>query len=85
MKKYAKSSLHGFVVGTLITLVVAVLPTFLDWRQNLSGIFQGSAGTNWDVVFETFFSWLWPTFLVAVPVSILVFVLVAERRSSDAT
>jgi len=69
----------------LIALLVAVPISFMDWRQNPSGIFQDSTGTNWKVVFETLLSWLWPTFLLTAPVSILILQWASRRRSSDAT
>jgi len=69
----------------VIALLVAVPMSFMDWRQNPSGIFQDSVGTNWKVVFETLFSWLWPTFLLTAPVFILILQWASRGRSGDAT
>ena len=77
--------MRGLTIGTLIALAVAIPLTFLDWNQNPSGIFRGSAGTNWSVVFETLFSWLWPVVLATAPASIIIHAWVSERRSSNAT
>lgn len=41
-------------------LLVSVLMTFLDWRQNPGGIFRGAAGTDWAIVVQTAWSWFWP-------------------------
>lgn len=72
---------RGLVLGFLLALMVSAVPTFLDWRTNPSGIFHGRAGTNLDVVLETFVSWLWPLFLVFSPVSIAVVAWISSRRS----
>jgi hypothetical protein len=73
----------GFAAGVVVSIPVATVPTFLDWHHNPGGIFQDHAGTNWSIVSETFFSWLWPVFLVAIPTAVAVIALFSECRSSD--
>jgi len=75
--------LQGLIFGFLLALLVSAVPTFLDWRANPSGIFHDSAGTNLAVVLETFFSWLWPLFLVFAPVSIAVIAWISSPRSNQ--
>ena len=38
----------------------AAVPTLMDWLENPSGIFHSPAGTNWQFVFDTWWSWFWP-------------------------
>ena len=85
MKMLAKSVVVGLAYAILVGLLVSALPTYLDWRRNPGGVFQGSSGTNWDVVFETLFSWFWPTVLVAAPIAIVIHAWRAQRSSTDAT
>ena len=53
----------GFLVGCVLTL--------MEWRQNPGGIYQTQAGTEWDIVWQTWSSWFFP---VALTVLILVWV-----------
>ncbi len=85
MKIRTQSWIRGLAIGSLIAVLIAILPTFLDWNQNPGGIFRGDAGTNWSVVFETLFSWLWPVILATVPISIVIHAWIAERRTSNVT
>ena len=62
-----KNAVKAIFFGVALGLFVASLMTFLDWRENPSGIFHGDNGTNWVFVRETFSSWFSP---VAVPASI---------------
>ncbi len=66
------------IVGTLTGIVVSAIMTFLDWRLNPGGIFHNDAGTNWTIVAETAFSWLWPVALIAFAATAVV--LYAIRR-----
>lgn len=85
MKNWIQSVAWGLLFGFLIALLVSAVPTFLDWQANPAGIFRSSMGTNWGVVFETVFSWLWPLFLFFAPVSIAVKAWGSSRRSKHAT
>lgn len=85
MNRRARVLARGSLLGLIFALLVAAVPTFLDWRRNPGGIFRGGSGTDWGVVFETFFSWLWPAILVAVPMSIVVLAVIAARKSGNAT
>jgi len=51
-------------VIVLLVLSISGIMTWLDWRVNPSGQFHGPDGTNWPVVGETMFSWLWPLLLL---------------------
>jgi len=82
MRIKARSLVYGGALGALVGLLVAIPPTFLDWRANPGGIFGGPGGTNWGVVWETFFSWLWPVALYAAPVAIVVHAWITGRRAS---
>lgn len=81
--KHSESIGMGSLIGLILAVLVAAIPTFLDWNQNPAGIFQGPAGTDWGIVFETFISWFWPVALVLVPVAILALVWVAARQSGN--
>lgn len=49
----------------LVSATVAGIATYLDWRLNPDGIFQGADGTDWAVVWETWISWFAPVLLLA--------------------
>ncbi|MEJ8569297.1 hypothetical protein [Elongatibacter sediminis] len=84
MKKQKVAVVRGVLIGFLLAFLVAAVPTILDWSANPAGIFRGGAGTNWAVVFETFFSWFWPLFLFFAPVAIVFLVWIARRGAGHA-
>ena len=51
---------------------VAAAMTFKDWQQNPAGLFHDQGVTNWPVVFETAFSWFFPSAIVLFAVGFLV-------------
>lgn len=53
----------GFAIAFSLTLFVTVW----EWIENPGGIFRGDAGTNWTFVWETAWSWLFPSTLQLVP------------------
>lgn len=60
----ARNCKFAAAFGFLVGLVVSVVMTFLDWRLNPAGLFYDESGTDWAIVTETAFSWLWPVALV---------------------
>ena len=68
-----RSIAYGLIAGLVIGVVLATPPTLLDWQANPGGIFRGPAGTDWSIVAETYFSWLWPVALVASPFTVSFF------------
>jgi hypothetical protein len=68
------------VIGLLTALGVAAAMTIMDWRRNPGGIFHNELGTDWIVVAETAFSWLWPVALLASLTTAIVLYAVAWLR-----
>ena len=66
-----RSIRHGIAWALLLALTVALVPTIMDWYNNPGGVFRGTEGTNWGVVLETTWTWFWPLFLIAVPITVL--------------
>lgn len=62
----------GCLLGCAIALLLASVPTAMDWYTNPAGLFRGASGTRWDIVLDTFLSWLWPLILVCAPLSVAV-------------
>ncbi len=62
----------GIGWALLLALLVALVPTFLDWRNNPGGVFRGQGGTHWGAVMETMWTWYWPLFLLIVPITTLI-------------
>ena len=77
-----RSVRFGLAAALIIALAVAIVPTFMDWRLNPGGLFQGANGTHWGVVFETAWSWFWPVFLGIVPITVLLHAWYLDRRST---
>ena len=84
MNKQTKLLAWGALIGCCVSALISAVPTGLDWYSNPAGIFRGEAGTNWSVVLETHFSWLWPLFLFFAPVSIGVLFWLDRRRLKHA-
>ena len=70
------------IIGIVTGLAVAAVMSFLDWRLNPGGIFHDSAGTDWAVVAETAFSWLWPVALIMFLATAVVLYAIAWIGSS---
>ena len=68
------------LVGLLVSIVLAAIPTAIDWYSNPSGIFRGDFGTNWRFVGDTFYSWFWPLVLFIVPTVTVVTAAVTAMR-----
>ena len=58
------------LISASIAVLVALPPTISDWQLNPEGIFHGPDGTDWEIVWQTGFSWFLPVFLAAVAVSL---------------
>ncbi|MEM1205608.1 MAG: hypothetical protein AAGN66_20425 [Acidobacteriota bacterium] len=69
----------AFFIALQIATALASVMTFLDWRKNPSGLFQGDGGTHWGVVAETWWSWFWPSAIV-VGIAALVILLLRRGR-----
>jgi len=72
-------------IGLLCLLVVSLVSTYFaydSWKVNPGGIFhQADTGTNWGLVWETFFSWFWPLLpAVLAPALILFWILSRNRK-----
>ncbi len=73
----------GALAGALISALVALVPTVMDWYENPGGIFRGESGTHWVFVAETWWSWAWPLALLTVPLALGI-VLLQSRFSARA-
>ena len=62
----------GLAIGAVVSMLAAILASFLSWKENPGGIFRDSEGTNWQFVFDTAWSWLEPTFVYTVVATSLV-------------
>ena len=70
----------GVSIGAVVSVVVALIMTFLDWRLNPDGIFHNEHGTDWMVVAETAASWFVPMALVVGASALIVLFLLAIFR-----
>ncbi|OUW17157.1 MAG: hypothetical protein CBD18_05240 [Opitutales bacterium TMED158] len=61
----------GYAIGLATGVCVAVSSVFAyaSWKENPGGLFRSESGTAWTYVWETFFSWFWPSMAVLVPVA----------------
>jgi hypothetical protein len=57
--------------GLLAALLLACIPGGMDWYENPAGIFRENLNTNWTILLETIWSWLWPLALLTVPLAVL--------------
>ena len=73
----------GAIHGLVAALLLALIPTALDWYENPAGIFHSASGTDWSIVLETASSWFWPLALYCVPLAILVQTWRMSRRVDD--
>jgi hypothetical protein len=85
MKISLKSVCVGICAGILVAFLVATLPTAINWYDNFGGIFRSDSGTDWSIVFETWFSWFWPVVIISVPVALLLHAWISNRRAANAT
>ena len=85
MKITVKTVYVGTCAGILVALLVAILPTAIHWYDNPGGIFRADTGTNWAIIFETWFSWFWPVAILLVPVTMLLHAWFSNRRAANAT
>jgi len=51
--------------------VIATGMTLWDWLENPGAVFRGPDGTDWEVVLQTFTSWLIPTFVFGAVAALL--------------
>lgn len=66
-------------------MLVAAVPTLLDWRSNPGGVFYSDAGTDFAIVFETWYSWFRPAALLTIPVASLLFLAFSNRSATNDT
>ena len=71
----------SLLVGVLLSILLAAVPTVLHWIDNPGGVFRGAEGTQWESVIETFWSWLWPALLLAVAVATVIQLLFAASAA----
>ena len=82
MKVQTKSVGQGIGIGLLAAVLIAAPFTAIDWYQNPGGIFRGVGGTNWQILWETAFSWFWPCALLTVPVALFLKLWLARRKDT---
>ena len=58
----------GVLCGMLAGLVCAAWMSWQDWRLNPGEIFRSAAGTHWDIVMATAWSWFWPVGVAGIAV-----------------
>ena len=63
---------RALIIGALLAILLAAIPAALDWYNNPAQLFRGPTGTDWAIVWETFWSWLWPLALATVPGAVVV-------------
>jgi len=85
VKSHTKLLVSGMLIGFVFALLIAAIPTIVDWYGNPGTIFRDASGTNWCVVFETLVSWFWPAFFVTAPISLAILGFISFRGSSNAT
>lgn len=73
-------ALHLAGYGATAALVISAVMTLRDWRLNPGGIFHGEAGTHWQVVFETAWSWFWPSVLLVALLAALLAPVLMRRN-----
>ena len=81
MKIQVRSIGQGIGIGLLLAALIAAPFTAIDWYQNPGGIFRGSGGTDFQILWETAFSWFWPSALLTVPLAIVIRLWLAHRRA----
>ncbi|MDZ7691652.1 MAG: hypothetical protein U5K69_11095 [Balneolaceae bacterium] len=71
-------------ITALTCLGISSLTTYLDWRNNLSGIFHTREGTDWNMVWDTFSSWFLPLSLLLTTTLLIVAIVLKllKRRHS---
>ena len=84
MSNSTKTIIQGLLIGFVLSLLASTVPTFMDWQTNPGGLFHGPDGTDWKIVLETMFSWLWPFFMLFGPVSIAAATWRASRQARRA-
>ena len=78
-----KHASSGLMVGLCLALLTAVVPTVADWLENPGEVFRGQAGTHWDIVLDTWFSWFWPFALIFTSIAVLTSLIIMFRRWKD--
>ena len=81
MKIKAKSIYFGISLGILFAVLISCIPTAIDWYINPAELFHNQSGTNWSIIFETWFSWFLPFALLLVPMLILFHAWMNNRRN----
>lgn len=66
-------------MGGLVAFLVAAVMTFIDWRLNPGGIFRGPAGTDWQIVWDTWISWFLPVLPAAALLALVILGVVSRR------
>jgi hypothetical protein len=70
----------GACLGIAVGALVASAMSFVDWRINPGGVFQGARGTNWLFVSETWLSWFVPVALAAAALLAPLLAFLSRRR-----
>lgn len=70
--------------GLLAGLLFASVVTLMEWWQNPGGIYQTQAGTQWQIVWQTWSSWFFPVALTILALvwgtALFVFYLRSRRQ-----
>ena len=71
----------GLLISFGVSLLISAAITYNDWCLNPGGIFQNEqSGTQWAFVWETFFSWFFPLFVLISAILLLVMLIVYRIR-----
>ncbi len=84
MTRHRPAILRAAALGTGIGALVATLAALRDWWLNPAGLFHGPAGTDWSIVFDTWWSWFLPVAAPVVAVLVPVAWLLGRRRLARA-
>lgn len=64
-------SVLALAIGAIVSIFVTVVVCIWEWVENPGGIFHNAVGTNWQFVLETATSWLIPTFVNTVVLTLI--------------
>ncbi|MEQ8206511.1 MAG: hypothetical protein RIA65_10070 [Woeseia sp.] len=67
--------IRGVFIGAGAGVLVAAVATAYDWYLNPSELFHDSAGSHWDVIFDTTVSWFLPVTLVVAIIAVIALLL----------
>lgn len=75
------------IISFILSLLAAIILTYVDWQKNPAGLFHSAEGTDWSIVWETFASWFVPLFFGLIAVlgfaAYIVYLIKKKNRDTD--